>query len=231
MFRGDLDGALLAYPGHPDRIRVPGSSVPCSRGVVDNERNRGSPGAARDDLSLLRRFVDGEPEAVSRVATMAKYVVGDRAYVIPETDRQDLVQECLVHVYRACRPPDFRLEESLEAFVRTVAYRRCVDWMRRRRPAIPINPGMPDPSEGPHERVVETETVERGRRVLRSLGKTCREIIRMRAVEALSYREVAERLGKSEGAARNLMYRCLQEARAILEALDRGSAGPGARGG
>jgi len=198
---------------------------------LEDESDKVESQSEPDDSALVRRFVDGEPEAISRVATVARYVVGDRAYVIPEVDRQDLVQECLVHVYRACRRPDFRLEESMEAFVRTVAYRRCVDWMRRRRSNVPFNPATPDRSKGPDERVAETETIERGRRVLRSLGKTCREIIRMRAVEALSYREVAKRLGKSEGAARNLMYRCLQEARAILEALDRGSAGAGARGG
>jgi RNA polymerase sigma-70 factor (ECF subfamily) len=172
------------------------------------------------DSSLLRRFLDGDPEAVSRVAIIARFVVGDRAYVIPEADRQDLVQECLVHVYRACRNTGFRLEQSLQAFVRTVAYRRCVDWMRRQHRAVPVDPAIADPSEGPEAQLAERETIEQGRQVLQALGENCREVIRMRAIEGLSYRRVAERLGKSEGAARNIMYRCLQEARAILEALE-----------
>ena len=76
---------------------------------------------------------------------------------------------------------------------------------------------------GPEARVTEAETIERGREVLRALGEKCHEMIRMRAIEDLSYRQVAERIGKSEGAARTIMYRCLQEARAILARLEQGS--------
>lgn len=198
---------------------------------MENERDGSSPGAELHDASILGRFLDGEPDAVSRVATVARFVVGDRAYVIPKADRQDLVQECLVHVYGTCRRPEFRLEESLEAFVRTVAYRRCVDWMRRQRPAVPVSSSIADPSKGPEVRVAEKETIELGRQVLQALGRSCREIIRLRTAEALSYREVADRLGRSEGAARNMMYRCLQEARAILEALEGSSRGSRDQGG
>ena len=96
---------------------------------------------------------------------------------------------------------------------------------------MPFDLSTPDRSKGPDERASEAETIERGRQVLRELGEDCRQVIRMRAFEGLSYREVAARLGKSEGAARNIMYRCLQKAREILEALDRGSPRSGTRGG
>ena len=179
----------------------------------------GSPGDSHPgDSSPLRGFLDGDSESVSRIAAIARRVVGDRAYFIPEADRQDLVQECLVQLYRTCGRPGFRLEESMEALVRAVAYRRCVDWMRRRRPTVEFNPDTADRSRGPERELADKETIERGRRVLERLGKKCHEIIRMRAIDGMSYRQVAERLGRSEGAARNIMYRCLQEARRILDA-------------
>ena len=189
--------------------------------VLQNGSN-GSAGDSKPGGSVpLRGFLDGDPEAVSRIAAIARRVVGDRAYLIPDADRQDLVQECLVQLYRTCERPGFRLEEGMEALVRAIAYRRCVDWMRRRRPTVSLNPETPDRSTGPERDLAEKETIERGRRVLERLGTRCREIIRMRAIEELSYRQVAERLGKSEGATRNIMYRCLQEARRILESLER----------
>jgi len=172
--------------------------------------------------SPLQRFLDGEPEAISRIAAIARRVVDARAYRIPEADRQDLVQESLVHLCRACGRPGFRVEDSLEGLVRAIAYRRCVDWMRRVRPTVEFNPDTADRSRGPESELADKETVERGRRIIERLGEKCREIIRMRAIDGLSYRQVAERLGRSEGAARNMMYRCLQEARRILQSLGEG---------
>ena len=57
--------------------------------------------------------------------------------------------------------------------------------------------------------------------VLRALDPTCREIFVMRFDNGMQYGEISRRLGKSEGALRVQMHRCVQRARELLERTDR----------
>ena len=57
------------------------------------------------------------------------------------------------------------------------------------------------------------------------LSDACRELIRMRGREGLSYRQIARRQERTEGAVRNQMSRCLARARQILEEIDPGQGG------
>ena len=183
-----------------------------SRGPIQADHDR-------PENPFFRRLLVGDPAAASRVAKLARLVVGDRGYFIPAKDRPDIVQEVILDVWRAVIRPGFRFGQEFDSFVRTVAYRRCVDWLRRSRPTEELE-SNPLPGAGrPDEELFDREQIERGRQVLRQLGASCLEVIRLRSIDELSYRQIAERQGRSEGAVRNQMYKCLKQARRILEEL------------
>jgi RNA polymerase sigma factor (sigma-70 family) len=77
----------------------------------------------------------------------------------------------------------------------------------------------------PEKVLLSQERIERGLRVLRNLGWACREIIRMRIGEGLRYRQIAERLDRTEESVRSHMYKCLKRAKQILDAGDRRNGG------
>ena len=165
---------------------------------------------------LARQLRQGEQAAVIAVARIARSVVGTSSYVIPRGDGEDLVQEVVVQVYRAACDPDFIAGRDFPAFVRTIAHRRCVDWIRRRHPAEEIDPESASDQPAPDVILIRQERIERGRAVLRLLAPSCVRLIRLRAYHGLPYREIAERLGQTEDGVRARMYKCLKRAKALL---------------
>lgn len=182
------------------------------------------------DSALVRRFLQGEPLAVRRVATLARQVSAAHAYAMPAADREDVAQEVVLQVYRALSASEFTLHEGLEPFIRAVAHRRCVDWMRKGRRALPLAVDPPSRETAPDDAAARHEAAVAGAEVIRRLSEPCREILRLRVAHGLSHRAVAERLGRSEGGVRNLLSKCLHEARQLLHELDAHHAPGGARG-
>lgn len=140
-----------------------------------------------------------------------------RGYYIPTDERDDVVQEVVLQVYRAATSRGFRVDQSFERFVRTVAHRRCVDWMRGHRSTSPLNPSLVSEDSDPERRLLSREAMDRGRRVLRSLSFACAQLVRLRLVEGLTYRAISARLGRTEGSVRVHLHKCLKKARAVFE--------------
>jgi RNA polymerase sigma factor (sigma-70 family) len=170
-----------------------------------------------DDHDRAERFRQGEPDEISAVSKLIRLMVGEKGYYIPLGEREDVVQEVLIHVHRAVSAPGFVLERRFEGLVRMVAHRRCVDWMRRHGSIETVHADTPSPDADPEASLLSREKVERGTRVLRALGAACRELIRLRVGEGLRYREIASRLDRTEQSVRSHMYKCLKRARQLLQ--------------
>ncbi len=91
------------------------------------------------DRALLERLVRGDPEAgrqvAQRVVPRCRRIVN--AIVGDPTERDDIVQLCLVDVLRGAK--GFRGDAALETWATRIAVRRTVkESQRRRREAEPI---------------------------------------------------------------------------------------------
>ena len=169
---------------------------------------------------LFRRFLERDPQALADVEFAVTRVVRFRGYAIPASDRRDVIQESLLQIWREASRPGFDYRQDFDAFVCLVAFRRCLDWRRARRPAAPIDSSIPDARQRPDEDALAREEVDLARRVLLELPEPCRDLIRLHVQEERPYREIAEMLGRTEGALRTQMWKCLEVARQILERLD-----------
>jgi RNA polymerase sigma factor (sigma-70 family) len=153
-------------------------------------------------------------------------VVGLRGYAIPRDHRADIVQEVMIELWERLDATGFAASRTFDAFVRSLAYWRCIDWMRRRRTEVPLDRSSPAGSVSPQERLLEEERRNLGRRVLGRLAPSCRELIRLHAGQGLTYRQIAGRLNRSEGALRVQMTECLKKAREILGDIRRQEIAP-----
>jgi RNA polymerase sigma factor (sigma-70 family) len=162
--------------------------------------------------------------ALTRAAAVARRVVAARGYRIPAHEREDVLQEAMLQLWRALSSPAAREIRSVEAFATTVAHRSCLLWLRRRsRPVEPVR----DPAENTpsaEERMLEREHLDLALRVVRRLRPGCKEILRLHVLDRRSYREIATLLNRSEHGLRTQMCDCLQQARRILEQLRRDAA-------
>ena len=139
-----MAGAVGPFPTAVSAPVSPGGteSRPESR-ALEPSRPRPIDRAADTDEDLARRFLLGEAAVVRWVETTVGRVVRFRGYRVPSEERHDLVQETLLETCQALARPGFAFSHGFEAFVRSIAYRRCVDWLRRRRAQDPIDPALP----------------------------------------------------------------------------------------
>ena len=179
------------------------------------DAGEGAPSIGDVEDPLFRGFVRGEALAIHRARWLVGGAVRFHAYSIPRDERADLEQDVMLHLWRAVSAPGFSFVNHFDGLVRSIAYRRCVDWRRRRRATEPVDDtvGRDDP---PDRELLANERLELGRRVLEAMRAPCRELFRLHAAEGLSYREISQMQGRTETALRTQMSACLREARTVL---------------
>ena len=112
-------------------------------------------------------------------------------------------------------------EHHQEAWLRRVAYNKCMDHHRRtsRHPAFPLEAHAEtlstDEGLAPDLATLRQEEVEQLQQHLAALSAEQQELLRLRFAEELSCAQIAARLSKSEGAVRTMLSRTLQLLRSI----------------
>ena len=136
-------------------------------------------------------------------------------YVDNAPDREDLMQEILVALWRAL--PRFRGESSLRTFVLQVAHNRSITFATRRRrfEDLPEEGLLPDPAPLVEERLIEAQDRDRLFRAIRRLPEAQRQAV-MLHLEGLSQREIATLQETSEGNVGVRLTRARKALRALL---------------
>lgn len=114
----------------------------------------------------------------------------------------------------------FRSESSLRTWLFTIARRLLMDRRRselRRGETMEVLEGDASTEYDALDELVAAETRTRLRDVVAGLTRTQREVFVLRVGEGLSYREIAEAVGTTEGAARVHYHNAL---RAVKEQID-----------
>jgi len=137
------------------------------------------------------------------------------SYVDEPADRDDLLQEILVAVWRAL--PTFRGDSSERTFVYRVAMNRARTFRSRRyhRVELPVSEALHDPLPPPDAAIAERDERDRLTRAVRALPSSLREVT-LPYLEDLSTVEIAELLGITENNVRVRLARARQQLRTLL---------------
>ena len=173
----------------------------------------------RTDLDLIARWKAGDQRAATllverHAGAVARFV----ASVGARGDVQDVVQDTFVRAFGSL--DGFRGESSLRTWLFTIARRLLLDLRRserRRGEQVDVQDGDAVTEYDPLDAVVAEETQGRMRAAVGRLSRTQREVFLLRVNEGLSYKEIAEAAGTTEGAARVHYHNAM---RAIKEFLD-----------
>lgn len=155
-------------------------------------------------------------------------IVSFRGYGIPTEDRKDLEQEVMTQVWQAVNRSGFS-GDKFWGFVEVVGARRCIDWLRTRKRLVDLDEKAATTAPGPLGVTLDRERTELAHAALAQLAKPCRDLIYLHFALRKPYKELSGLLGKSEGALRVQLHRCVGEARRILAEL-RSEPTPGAIG-
>jgi RNA polymerase sigma-70 factor (ECF subfamily) len=171
------------------------------------------------DLDLMARWQGGDERAATSLVARHAPALARFAASLGEWEQVDeLVQDTLVRAFGSLE--SFRGESSLRTWLFTILRRLVLD---RRRAAkrggetVALEDAGLATEHGPLDGVIADETRERVEVAVEGLTRMQREVFTLRVSEGLSYKEIAEVLGSTEGAARVHYHNAL---RAVKEALD-----------
>jgi RNA polymerase sigma-70 factor, ECF subfamily len=171
------------------------------------------------DQELIARWRGGDERAATiLVARHAPALARFAASAGAGADVEELVQDTFVRAFGSL--DTFRGDASLRTWLFTIERRLILDRRRaeRRRGAeVQLDEGHALTSHDALDAVVAGESRERLRLAVERLSPTQREVFSLRVGEGLSYKEIAEAVGTTEGAARVHYHNAM---RTIKEFLD-----------
>jgi RNA polymerase sigma-70 factor, ECF subfamily len=171
------------------------------------------------DLELIARWRNGEERAATElVARHAPALARFAAASGAGAEVEELVQDTFVRAFGSI--DTFRAESSFRTWLFTIERRLLLDRRRaerRRGPEVELGEGHVMTTHDPLDSVVAAESKQRLRVAVGRLSPTQREVFTLRVGEGLSYKEIAEAVGTTEGAARVHYHNAM---RAIKEFLD-----------
>ena len=130
----------------------------------------------------------------------------------------DLVQDTFVRAFQSL--DGFRGDSSFRTWLFTIERRLLLDRRRaeKRRPSrVEVQEGDAATEYDALDGMVAREAAHRVSEAMKELSPTQREVFALRVSEGLSYREIAEVVGTTEGAARVHYHNAM---RAVKEYLD-----------
>jgi RNA polymerase sigma-70 factor (ECF subfamily) len=173
----------------------------------------------RTDLDLIARWKAGDQRAAAllverHAAALARFAssMGARG------DVEEVVQDTFVRAFASL--DGFRGDSSLRTWLFTIARRLLMDRRRserRRGEQVEVQESDAATEYDSLDSVVADETQQRLRTAMARLSPTQREVFTLRVSEGMSYKEIADSVGTTEGAARVHYHNAM---RTIKEFLD-----------
>ncbi len=184
--------------------------------MTDEERQ----GAEPSDLELVQRGRAGEEAALSALAKRhhaAAYRVA-LGFVHEEDLAQDVVQDAFMKAFRALE--GFRADAAFRTWLLTITANEAKGALRKRgrRKETTLEDAEEIRSEdaGPaHEAMVKQEA-GRARKMLEQLPEKQRLSVTLRIEEGLSFKEIGDVIGSSEGAARVNYFHGIRRLREMM---------------
>ena len=171
------------------------------------------------DAELIQRWKNGDQRAATTLVerhspALARFAVSQGA----RYDIDELVQDTFVRAFNSI--DGFRGDSSFRTWLLTIERRLMLDRRRseKRRPdKVEIHEGDASTQFDALDGMVADEARQRLTEAVTKLSPTQREVFTLRVAEGLSYKEIADAVGTTEGAARVHYHNAM---RSVKEYLD-----------
>ena len=170
-----------------------------------------------EEGALIERVLAGDAESFeslvlehqTNVYRLALRLTGN------EADAADAAQDAFLKAYTSLAT--FRGESRFSVWLYRLTNNVCIDLLRRRRDAVPLQTEddegsetelpLPDERWDPEALAQRAEDVRAVRAAIAALPADCREILTLREIGGLSYEELAASLGLELGTVRSRLNR------------------------
>ncbi|MCE2903285.1 MAG: RNA polymerase sigma factor [Gemmatimonas sp.] len=171
------------------------------------------------DGALIEQWKAGDQRAATAIVERhAEALARFAARLGGKGDVDEVVQDTFVRAFSAL--DTFRAESSLRTWLFTIARRLVIDRQRasaRQRQLVDLDDGHATTEYDALDGLLADEVSTRVARAIARLTRMQREVFTLRVQEGRSYRDIAEILDSTEGAARVHYHNAM---RAVKEFLD-----------
>jgi RNA polymerase sigma-70 factor (ECF subfamily) len=171
------------------------------------------------DRQLIEQWKNGDSRAASLLVARHADALARFAVSSGERDEvEELVQDTFVRAFSSLEA--FRGESSLRTWLFSIARRLMLDRRRaerRQRAMVPIEPSDAATEYDALDALLAEEAESRVRKSVMSLSPTQREVFTLRVEQGMAYREIAEIVGTTEGAARVHYHNAMRAVKEFLE--------------
>lgn len=173
-----------------------------------------------EDANLLARWRRGDERAATAIVERHAIAVARFASSLgARDDVEELVQDTFIRAFASL--DGFRGESTLRTWLFTIARNLVLDRRRaaaRRPVAVAVEEGDVVTEFDALDALVAGETEQRVKKAIDMLTPTQREVFTLRVAEGMSYRDIAEVAGTTEGAARVHYHNAMRAVKEFLNA-------------
>ena len=188
---------------------------------TDEQQKAERQASAEEDAIWVAKAQQGDSRAFDRLVTKhrGKIYVMILNMVKNDADAWDLSQEAFIKAWKAL--PRFESRSRFSTWLFRISHNVVYDWLRKRRiqgdgelndevfDAGRIDPGAataPKQDKRPDEALEQSELQQRIGDAIGKLSKEHREVILLREVQGLDYKEIAEVIENSIGTVMSRLY-------------------------
>ena len=192
-----------------------------------------------DERNIIEQVLAGDNEAFgvlveryqTKVYNLALRITGN------EDDAADMAQEAFLRAWRSLKA--FQFESSFSTWLFRLTHNVCIDHLRakQRKPSVSLTMqddeslesvqlDLPDPGPDPEQALLLSEDRSLLVQALMELPTDHREILTMRAINDMSYQQIAQVLHLQEGTVKSRLSRARAQLRKKLQALGNNSEDP-----
>lgn len=185
-----------------------------------------------DDFQLVARAQQGDLNSYDTLVTRhrGRIYTMIRNMIYQETEAWDLSQEVFIKAWHAL--PRFESKARFSTWLYRIAHNVVYDWTRKRKPESvgELNDGTfereridassyttPSGGESPDEVMEQGELRARIEIALDKLSPEHREVVLLKDVQGLSYKEIAEVMASSLGTVMSRLYYARQKLQVLLK--------------
>ena len=177
-----------------------------------------------DEKQLIERIVKGDTRAFEELVYKYQKMVYGTALRLCKNpdDAQDISQEVFIKLYKSLA--SFKFASSLSTYIYRITTNLCLDFMRKRGEVFSLTDDetgqvseVEDKSENPEEKFFANERRRIFEQALDSLSYEHREMITLRDINGLSYREISEATSLPENTVKTRILRAREKLREILK--------------
>ncbi len=173
----------------------------------------------KDDITLIKRYISGDEEAVEELVMKYQKQVYAFAYRMTNNieEAKDLTQETFIRAIKGLR--GFRMEASFKTWLYRIAKNTNLNHIRQNRHHKEIKLEKPTigNQRGALSAIIDKEKKDHIKKGLDELPARQRLSIILRAYEGLSCSETSKVMGCSEGAVKAHYHNAVKRLREILK--------------